>query len=632
MLYMQSPRPYSTATWKNANDIQLFAFGQPLLTYHTEGYGYTRGGFKGDGVVSGWEEGFRQHLREKYKDINPDMHGLYQWEFTPVFVDEMPQIGQENYSFLPPAMLNDPAPTYGRGQEMAYQTPLENRWHDSPRFSFTEGEYAGPFGKMDGSKFTFDVSHRRQVLFCREAGLWLIWDRLKSPTPHQYRLEWKFAQPFESDDKQQVPGFVPSQIHAESDGRILRTANPASANLTIAMQSDSKLTPSGTSVTFSNSGTVLTALYPRRNISTDLSEISPLEGSGQTGFRARTPDGYQIEAHTTSSPSCTPAHLKAGQVQADAESLVIVTASNGHKYGVVLGNRGSDFAGKALPAHVRDFEFDLSGSTPGHIQPIYTPLERPTIEPAADRFADSVSVTLSHPAPGVELRYTLDGTDPTVSSPLYTGPIKLSYSTIVRARAFRPGVEEMPEEPDSTLVSAPLEANYLRQEPMAPATVTATKPGLAYTYYVGDWSLGADIPPGLDPSSQGEIAGLFDMPGRSTDHGYLYNYTGYLNIPQDGVYSFHQPTEMVTPSIDAGYDLRLWLGKEEWSPSTGWHNYATWSVPLKKGLYPFRVAFVDWRKTGMPLFGVLWPGEKPTLKISGPGMKAQEIPASWLCH
>ncbi len=632
VLYMQSPRPYSTSTWKNANDIQLFAFGQPLLTYATEGYGYTRGGFKGDGVISGWEEGFREHLREKYK--NPDMHGLYQWEFTPVFVDECPQLGQETYAKLPENIRDDPTPMYGRGQEMAWQTPLENRWHESPRFTFAEGEYSGPFAKMDGSRFIYDVRHWRQVLLCREAGLWLVWDRLDSAAPHQYRLEWKFAQPFESDEKKQIPGFLPGQIHSENEGHILRTANPDSANLTIAMQSASQLAPAGTGVIFSNSGTVLSALYPRRTVATDLSEISPLNGAtGQTGLRVRTPNGYQIEAQTTSSSAAAPAKLQVGDLEIEAESLVLVTAPDGRKYGIVLGSQSDTLAGTSIPDDVRDFEFELNGSTVTNIQPIYTPLERPTIEPAADRFADEVTVTIHHPVPGVELRYTLDGTDPTPASPLYTGAIKLQSTTIVRARAFRPGVKVLPATPDGTLVSVPLEADYIRREPLAATQEPATlKQGLAYTYFEGDSSLGAEPPAGISPTGQGEVKELLDTPVRSKDHGYLYVYTGFLNVPEDGVYSFHEPSEFVTPSVDAGYDLRLWMGNEEWYPTTGWHNYATWSVPLKKGLHPIRVAYVDWRNSGMPAFGVPWRGDHPILNISGPHLDLQPIPSAWFTH
>ena len=50
------------------------------------------------------------------------------------------------------------------------------------------------------------------------------------------------------------------------------------------------------------------------------------------------------------------------------------------------------------------------------------------------------AVTLSVPANSV-VRYTLDGSDPTEASDMYTGPIEVRKNTVIRARAFRDGVE-----------------------------------------------------------------------------------------------------------------------------------------------------------------------------------------------
>ncbi len=50
------------------------------------------------------------------------------------------------------------------------------------------------------------------------------------------------------------------------------------------------------------------------------------------------------------------------------------------------------------------------------------------------------AVTISVPAHST-VRYTLDGSDPDEDSPLYTGPIEIEKNTVLRARAFRDGVE-----------------------------------------------------------------------------------------------------------------------------------------------------------------------------------------------
>ena len=64
---------------------------------------------------------------------------------------------------------------------------------------------------------------------------------------------------------------------------------------------------------------------------------------------------------------------------------------------------------------------------------------------------DSVTVTLS--APG-EIRYTTDGSMPNLESELYTGPLSLSATSVLRAVCFEPG----------TLISKPLELSYIINE------------------------------------------------------------------------------------------------------------------------------------------------------------------------
>jgi hypothetical protein len=48
-------------------------------------------------------------------------------------------------------------------------------------------------------------------------------------------------------------------------------------------------------------------------------------------------------------------------------------------------------------------------------------------------------VTLQTTTSGASIRYTLDGTAPGASSPLYSGPFQLNNSATVSARAFKSG-------------------------------------------------------------------------------------------------------------------------------------------------------------------------------------------------
>jgi alpha-tubulin suppressor-like RCC1 family protein len=63
-------------------------------------------------------------------------------------------------------------------------------------------------------------------------------------------------------------------------------------------------------------------------------------------------------------------------------------------------------------------------------------LPPPVMSPRSGTFVNTATVTLTHPMPGVEIRYTLDGSTPVSSSSLYTAPIVLASTKTVKAIAF----------------------------------------------------------------------------------------------------------------------------------------------------------------------------------------------------
>jgi uncharacterized repeat protein (TIGR03806 family) len=64
----------------------------------------------------------------------------------------------------------------------------------------------------------------------------------------------------------------------------------------------------------------------------------------------------------------------------------------------------------------------------------------PRIAPDGGTFGQPVTVTLSSPDAGAQLRYTLDGSVPGPQDMLYTDPIRVSGPTVVRARAYKDGM------------------------------------------------------------------------------------------------------------------------------------------------------------------------------------------------
>jgi hypothetical protein len=349
------------------------------------------------------------------------------------------------------------------------------------------------------------------------------------------------------------------------------------------------------------------------------------------GFAATTPDGTRVTC--LAAPKLDPTRN---------EASLITVSPTGEGRSLELG-----YAPRPNDAPlIQDFEsdvFDGDPTAPRRIRiPIHVPMDMPEILPPADRFADEVQVTMSHNEKDTVIRYTLDGSDPTGSSPAYERPITIRGTTVVKARAFREGVTEVPATSDCTRVSFAARAVYVKEPAREPAKVGNVTPGLAYACYEGEdaWPISAFNLGTLTPAATGTTPQLFgsagaspsrDIPGKKGEFGYAFVYTGYLDIPRDGVYSFHAPPEFIYPPVDAGYDLRVFLGNEEWYPATRRHNWGAWSLPLKAGKHPLKVVFIDQRNSRMHSeeFGedYRWTGEKPALMISGPGLDKQPIPS-----
>jgi hypothetical protein len=69
-------------------------------------------------------------------------------------------------------------------------------------------------------------------------------------------------------------------------------------------------------------------------------------------------------------------------------------------------------------------------------------LAPPMVSPATGNFTNAVRVMLSHSDTNATIHYTLDGTAPGKSSPVYTNAFVLSEPATVRARAFRDGFKK----------------------------------------------------------------------------------------------------------------------------------------------------------------------------------------------
>jgi len=102
-----------------------------------------------------------------------------------------------------------------------------------------------------------------------------------------------------------------------------------------------------------------------------------------------------------------------------------------------LSGAGTNLDNSEWIVHPQDYIENLGSHTfnPGGEQHAATP----TFDPPAGVYTEPISVTISSTTPSATIHYTLDGTNPTESSPTYTGPIPLNTNTTIKAIAYASG-------------------------------------------------------------------------------------------------------------------------------------------------------------------------------------------------
>ena len=191
-------------------------------------------------------------------------------------------------------------------------------------------------------------------------------------------------------------------------------------------------------------------------------------------------------------------------------------------------------------------------------------------------FTEPIAVALATTTSGAEIRYTLDGSEPTEASALYAAPVPVDRSLTLKAKGFKPGAA-----PSRTLT---LEAEKAVFRKGAPAGETATRPGVAYSYYEGVFACVNDIRKGKYVSS-GTMPAPSIAQAPQEDH-FAYVFTGLILIPERGVWEF------MTKSDDGSV---LTIGDRKVVDNDGSHAsvMATGRVALEAGLHPYTLLYFE---------------------------------------
>jgi len=226
----------------------------------------------------------------------------------------------------------------------------------------------------------------------------------------------------------------------------------------------------------------------------------------------------------------------------------------------------------------------------------------PMSSPSSSLFLESIEVTVSN-RKGETICYTLDGTEPTPADSVYSSPLKIDTTVVLKVRSF--GKKERS--------SAVVEAKFEKVIPK-PAVIPerSMSPGVVFQYFEGPW----DQLPDFDTLTfvQNGIASRFDLSYRQRDDSIGFRFSGYIRVPRDGIYTFYSRS-------DDGSRLRV--ADKRVVENDGLHGMQEQigQVALQKGYHSIGLNYFE--KAGDQGLQVFF---------EGPGIKKQEIPSEILFH
>lgn len=226
--------------------------------------------------------------------------------------------------------------------------------------------------------------------------------------------------------------------------------------------------------------------------------------------------------------------------------------------------------------------------------------EPPDIISEFDVFIDSNRVTLFSDRPQVEIRYTLDGSEPSSNSSLYGTPLLLAGSGTVSARCFRG------EKPVSGTVSR----EFMQVKPEPASLLNGLEPGLKYSYFEGAFDSLPDFTK-LKPIKTG-VTSRLDFSPRNQPENFSFAWNGYLNVPETGIYGF---------STESDDGSALYIDGKKVVDNDGLHGRkeASGVISLEKGFHALRVEYFE--RTG---------SDELVVYVRSSLLPKQPLTASWL--
>lgn len=226
----------------------------------------------------------------------------------------------------------------------------------------------------------------------------------------------------------------------------------------------------------------------------------------------------------------------------------------------------------------------------------------PTFTPDGASFFNTLQVSITSHMPDAELRYSLGVKARRARWQAYAEPITVRDTTVIQAAMFQ----------DKKMLGPITTATFTRA-PLHPAVpAVATEKGLSYAYY-------EDTPAALQqldvltPVASG-VTDTITLKPRKRNDAYAFRFTGFLTVPQDGLYTFHLAA---TGSAQLTIN-QTGVAMKRRSPSP---DSVSGVVALAAGLHAFSLCYAQ--TDGLSAIKV---------QYEGPGLVRQDLPAAALSH
>jgi hypothetical protein len=238
----------------------------------------------------------------------------------------------------------------------------------------------------------------------------------------------------------------------------------------------------------------------------------------------------------------------------------------------------------------------------------YSPVKKfryaksPKIDFSDILFLENRTVPLSSTEPGAKIYYTLDGSEPTENSTLYNSPITITKTAVLKTRSYVKGIAP----------GYPTTVHFRQIEMLDPVEVSDLKPGVNYLYKEADM-MNTGYMKNL-PVLESGVLETFNLNKIKDDRQFGYNFSGFLKVPDTGVYTF---------SLEANDGAVLLINDKLIIDNDGGHRVQKLDtkIGLKKGWHPIKVDY--FQQGGAKSLNLIW---------EGPGVKSQEVPAEVLFH